>query len=149
MVSNILYVPFQPNENEREEFEMGLKEKFAGAENASSTMVIYGSGDAEVKLINVSGDQGERKYDELINIVAESIARNNRLISPMLAGISLPGNLFGISDLPQLEIMLNKQLIYPLRNQLLTEFNKLNKYFRDPIQQFDITDTNVFNEKTN
>lgn len=149
MVSNILYVPFQPNENEREKFENSIKKQFTGSENAASVMVIYGNGDSEIKLLNVTGDHGEKKYDELINLTCESIARNLRIPSPILAGISLPGNLFGISDLPTLEQMLNKQVIYPKRNLLLNEFNKINKHLREPIQNFNITDVNIFNEKTN
>ena len=112
-------------------------------------LIVYGSGDGEIKLLNVNGDHGEKKYDELINLTCESIARNLRISSPILAGISLPGNLFGVSDLPTLEQMLNKQVIYPKRNLLLNEFNKINKYLREPIQNFTISDINIFDEKTN
>lgn len=150
MVSNILVVPFQPNDTEKERFEEGLKEKFVGTKNAASTLVVYSPSDgAEVKLLNVAGDQGEKKYDELLNLCAESIARGNRLSSPMLAGISLPGNLFGISDLPQLEVMLNKNTVYPKRNLILNEFNKINSSLRDPLLNFTINDINTFDQKTN
>lgn len=149
MVSNILYVPFQPTETNKKAFEEGLKEKFVGTDNAASTLVIYGNTDGEVKLINVTGDNGEKKYDELINLACESLSRTHRLPSPMLAGISLPGNLFGISDLPQLEIMFNKQVIYPKRNALKSEFDKINKYLVQPITNYTIEDINIFNEKTN
>ena len=151
MVSGILVVPFQPSEDDRMEFEKGIKEKFVGVENSSSTMVVYapsGDGTNEVKYLNITGDQGERKYDELLSMTAESIARAHGIPSPMLAGISLPGNLFGISDLPTLETMFNKQNIYPKRQLILQEFNKINEYLRTPITNFDIGDINVFDEKT-
>lgn len=150
MVSNLLVVPFLPNESDRESFEKGLKEKFVGAENAASTMVIYSPGGEtqDVKLINVAGDQGERKYDELLLMTAESITRGHRIPSPMLAGLTLPGNLFGISDLPTIENMYNKTVIYPKRQIILNDFNKINKYLKNPLNNFDIGDINTFDEKT-
>lgn len=148
MVSGILVVPFLPNQEDREDFEKGLKDKFVGTKNAASTMVVYSpSGtDGEVKYININGDQGERKYDELLNLTCESIARGHRLSSPMLAGISLPGNLLGMSDLPTLEKMLNKNTIYPKRQLLVQEFNKINTYLKEPITNFEIKDINIFDE---
>lgn len=150
MVSNILIVPEIPDENDKVAFEEGLKDDFTGTDNPASTLIIYTSqeGENKVQLLNVAGDQGERKYDELINIAVESISRSHGYPSPMLAGLSLPGNLFGISDLPYLETMLNKQLIYPMRQDILKTFNKINKYLKYPLVNFYIKDINVFDEKT-
>lgn len=148
-VNNILVVPYQPNEDARAKFENGLKEKFTGTENGGSTMVIYAPSDAaKVELLPLSGENGEKKYDELVNLVVESLSRGNGLPSPMLAGLSVAGNLFGIADLPQLEVMFNKQRIYPLRNMILNDFQKFNVLLREPIENFTIQDINIFNEKT-
>ncbi len=148
MLSGILVVPFLPEQNDRDEFEKGLKEKFVGANNAASTMVVYvpSGSESEVKYIPVTDDQSQRKYDELLNLVTESLARAHRLSSPMLAGISLPGNLLGMSDLPTLEKMLNKNTIYPKRQLLIQEFNKINKWLVEPITNFEIKDINIFDE---
>ena len=150
MVSNILVVPYLPNSEDRESFEKGIKEKFVGADNAASTMVVYSPGgdSQEVKVINLAGDQGERKYDELLIMTAESIARAHRIPSPILAGLTLPGNLFGISDLPTIEKMYNKSVIYPKRQQILNDFQKINNYLKTPLIDFNIGDLNSFDEKT-
>jgi len=150
MVSNILVVPFQPDEDDQETFEKGLKEKFVGTDKAASTMVIYTNqeGDNKVELINVAGDQGERKYDELVELTVASLARGIGIPSPMLAGLSMPGNLFGIADLPSLETMFNKQTIYPMRNLLLDEFQKINEHLQTPLTNFEITNIDIFDEKT-
>lgn len=149
-VSNLLVVPYQPDEAVRKEFEEGLKEQFVGTENAGSTMVVYApDGGQKVELIRVAGEQGEHKYDELLNLTIESIARNHGYNSPMLAGISLPGNLYGVSDMAQIEHQFNKQVIYPKRKLILDDFNKINKHLRTPIVKFDIKDLNSFDEKTN
>lgn len=150
MVSNILQVPFLPNEQDRKSFEEGIKNKFVGPENAASTLVVYTSSpDQEIKLINVSGEQGEKRYDELNDMTINSLSRGHRLVSPMLAGISLPGNLYGISDLPSIERSYNKSVIYPKRQNILNDFNKFNKYLPEPLIDYTINDNNTFDEKTN
>lgn len=149
MVSNILQVPFLPNENDRKSFEENIKKSFTGAENAASTLIVYTpTPDSEVKLIKVNGEN-EGRYGELNDLTINSISRIHRLVSPILAGISLPGNLYGISDIPDIEKLYNTSVIYPKRNILLNDFNKFNQYLPTPLVDFDITDKNTFNEKTN
>lgn len=149
MVSQIIVVPDLPSEEEREKFERNLKNNFTDVENAGSTLVVYSnSPEQEVKVHNISGEQGERKYDELLIMTIESISRTWRLPSPILAGISLPGNLFGITDLPGIERLYNKSVIYPKRQQLLNHFNELNDWFKTPLTDFTIEDDNIFDEKT-
>lgn len=152
MVSQILVVPYTPDEDQREKFEEGLKERFTTPENGGSVLIVYSQGDgSEVKLIPVSGSDSEKKYDELLNLVIESIARGNGLSSPLLAGLSLPGNLFGVTDLPTLEKQYNTNIIWKRRKQLMDEFsNKINPYLKQPISQYKIDDINMFmDEKTN
>jgi len=149
-VSNILVVPYMVNESDKQRFENSLKERFVGVDNAASTLVLYSPNDGtEVKLINTSGDQGEKKYDELYNLCVESISRAHRIPSPFLCGLSLPGNLFGISDLPFIEKMYNKQVIYPKRQKIINTFEELNKYLITPITSYTIEDLNIFDNEKN
>lgn len=149
-VSNILVVPYMVNESDKERFENSLKQRFVGAENAGSTLIVYSPNDGtEVKLINMSGEQGEKKYDELLNLCVEAISRSHRIPSPMLCGLSLPGNLFGVSDLPFIEKMYNKQVIYPKRREILEEFEKLNQYLIEPLTSYTISDINIFDNEKN
>lgn len=148
-VNSIIVVPANPSEDERELFEQGLKERFTGVENAGSTLVIYADPNStnKVEVLPVVQDQSDKKYNELVDLAVESIARSHRFSSPMLAGISLPGNLFGISDLPSLERQFNIQTIYPKRQAILNDFELINSYFKDPIKDYYVDDMNLFEEK--
>jgi hypothetical protein len=150
MVNTIIVVPVMPVEEEREAFEEGLKNKFTGTGQGGSTMIIYSPSDAsEVKVLSLGGLDAERKYNELSDLTIESLSRAFRLPSPMLAGLAISGSLFGITDMPQLENMLNKATIYPKRATIKADFDLINKYLAQPITQYTIGDNNVFNQATN
>jgi len=98
-----------PTEEEKREIEKGFKSKFTGSENAGNIVLNFGKDPAKrPQLDDLSSTELDKHFDILAKSVQQEIFAGHQIVSPMLFGIRVEGQLGGRSEMREAyEIMKN------------------------------------------
>lgn len=98
-----------PTEEEKREIEKGFKSKFTGSENAGNIVLNFGKDpNKRPQLDDLSSTELDKHFDILAKSVQQEIFSGHQVVSPMLFGIRVEGQLGGRSEIRDAyEIMKN------------------------------------------
>lgn len=136
--SAVIVMPFNADEKTQKAFYEDLRRNLTGPENGNNVFVIWGENASGVapQISPFNASNNADVYNNVQNIVFQSIVSAHRLSSPTLAGISGTGNLSGnASEIIDSFILFNYTVIENLRRVILDDLNvvqKINK--RQPLQ---------------
>jgi len=89
-----------PTEEEKREIEKGFKSKFTGSENAGNIVLNFGKDPAKrPQLDDLSSTELDKHFDILSKSVQTEIFCGHQVVSPMLFGIRIEGQLGGRSEI--------------------------------------------------
>lgn len=89
-----------PTEEEKREIEKGFKSKFTGSENAGNIVLNFGKDPAKrPQLDDLSSTELDKHFDILSKSVQQEIFCAHQVVSPMLFGIRVEGQLGGRSEI--------------------------------------------------
>lgn len=143
----IMKVPNEMDPDKQIAFEKAIKENFTSSENAGSIAIIYGDGENSVELLEFGKGSDDNKYQWLTQNVIDQLIITHRIPNPIIAGVRVPGTLGGSQEMEIAEVIYNKNVIYPSRNIILKQFDILNQYLLTPMNDVNIEDINIFDQK--
>jgi DNA-binding Lrp family transcriptional regulator len=89
-----------PTEEEKREIEKGFKSKFTGSENAGNIVLNFGKDpNKRPQLDDLSSTELDKHFDILSKSVQQEIFCAHQVVSPMLFGIRIEGQLGGRSEI--------------------------------------------------
>lgn len=89
-----------PTEEEKREIEKGFKNKFTGSENAGNIVLNFGKDPAKrPQLDDLSSTELDKHFDILSKSIQQEIFAGHQIVSPMLFGIRVEGQLGGRSEM--------------------------------------------------
>ena len=89
-----------PTEEEKREIEKGFKSKFTGSENAGNIVLNFGKvPNKRPQLDDLSSTELDKHFDILSKSVQQEIFCGHQVVSPMLFGIRIEGQLGGRSEI--------------------------------------------------
>lgn len=132
------------SENDRDEILAQIKSQFVSAKNTGKHMVFFSDGKdlaTDVKAIENSG------LDKQLLLLAElcdkKILTGHQLTSPLLAGVSMSGQLGGNTELQVAYQIFDKVSMEADRNFLIQSLQKILDYNKTPVK-LDILPFKVF-----
>ena len=115
----------QPNDEQKDEIERAINDKFSGYQNAGRILISYNDSDENKTTIErLSGDDFDDKYQALSKRSRDQIFTSFRA-TPNLFG--LPTETTGFSKQEYMESfkLYNKTVVSPIQDQILDVFNKI------------------------
>jgi DNA-binding Lrp family transcriptional regulator len=89
-----------PTEEEKREIEKGFKNKFTGSENAGNIVLNFGKDPAKrPQLDDLSSTELDKHFDILSKSIQQELFAGHQIVSPMLFGIRVEGQLGGRSEI--------------------------------------------------
>lgn len=136
-LENGLHTPFilsfnngVPSQEEREEIEAKVNEKFAGSGNASRVMISWNeSSENGTTIASVPDDNFDTKYQALKESVTESILTSFRA-SAQLFGVSSQSTGFSSIEYQDAFKLFNKTVIEPIQRQVERAFAEIGLNFK-------------------
>lgn len=129
--NTILSLPYEEPEDEEEKiiFEKSITDGFTGTDNAGSIAFLYGVKEIHPQILKFGENAQDNQYQWLVENIINKIISGHRLPNPLLCGVATPGSLGGNgSELQIAEIIYNKSVIIPQRNEILKQINYLNTF---------------------
>ena len=104
----------------------GIKKQYSGTGNAGRAMVFFSDGkDLAPDISDIPVSNLDKQYTAVGAVTVQSILTANQITSPLLFGISTPGQLGGNSELATAYQILNNSVIAPDRKRLENLWNML------------------------
>lgn len=124
-----IMIPEKPGSPEEEYLTVeGLKKQYGGTGNTNSAMVMFYDGaENEPKVVPTPTSNIDKLYVSQDALASQKILTANQVTSPLLVGISTPGQLGGNTELATAYQILNKSVISPDRKQVEKTLNKILK----------------------
>jgi DNA-binding Lrp family transcriptional regulator len=89
-----------PSEEEKREIEKGFKSKFTGSENAGNIVLNFGKDPAKrPQLDDLSSTELDKHFDILATSIQQELFAGHQIVSPMLFGVRVEGQLGGRSEI--------------------------------------------------
>jgi len=89
-----------PSEEEKREIEKGFKSKFTGSENAGNIVLNFGKDPAKrPQLDDLSSTELDKHFDILAKSIQQELFSGHQVVSPMLFGVRVEGQLGGRSEI--------------------------------------------------
>jgi len=89
-----------PTEEEKREIEKGFKSKFTGSENAGNIVLNFGKDPAKrPQLDDLSSTELDKHFDILAKSIQQELFAGHQVVSPMLFGVRVEGQLGGRSEI--------------------------------------------------
>lgn len=137
----------EPTEDKKREIERRFKNKFAGAENAGSFILVFSKDPSKAVNINdISSTELDKQFIEMNKTVQQEIFSGHLVTSPMLFGIKTEGQLGGNTELQiayslfQNTYAKPKAEIISTETEFLLSFSIFNgKYELQPTDAINIT----------
>lgn len=148
VTNTIIKIPNGMDPEKQIAFEQGIKENFTSSENAGSIAIVYGDGENAVEMLEFGKGSDDQKYQWLTQQTTDQLVISHRIPNPIIAGVRIPGTLGGTQEMKDAEIIYNKNVIYPSRNTIMKQLDKLNKYFSNPLNDVEIKDVSLFDNDT-
>lgn len=114
-----------PDDEQKDEIERGVNEKFAGAENAGRVMIIYNDSKENAATIEkLADDSSDKKYEELAKRCKEVLFTCAGM-NPVLVGIQPENNGFSKIEFMEAFNLYNKTRVQPLQQEIIRSFERL------------------------
>lgn len=115
----------KPSDEQREEIEEGINEKFAGAENAGTILISFNQ-DAEHKteIEKLDADDFADRYDALQKRVREQLFIAFRA-TPVLFGLVTENNGFSTNEYRDSYKLFEKTVVRPIQKDIIKVFDKI------------------------
>jgi DNA-binding Lrp family transcriptional regulator len=89
-----------PTEEEKREIEKGFKSKFTGSENAGNIVLNFGKDPGKrPQLDDLSSTELDKHFDILAKSIQQELFAGHQVVSPMLFGVRVEGQLGGRSEI--------------------------------------------------
>ena len=115
-----------PSQDEREQIERQITQKFTGANNAGKFVLTF-SDDANSRpeIVPIQVSNADKQYTVLNELCIQNIMIGHRVTSPMLLGVKTEGQLGGRNELTQAYELYMNTVIKPYQNTILRTFKRL------------------------
>ena len=115
-----------PTQNEREQIERQITQKFTGANNAGKFILSF-SDDANTRpeIVPIQVSNADKQYTVLNELCIQNIMIGHRVTSPMLLGVKTEGQLGGRNELTQAYELYMNTVVKPYQNTILRTFKRL------------------------
>lgn len=123
--SVVIKMPSNPTKDKKDEFQRQMENAFAGANGASSIVILWGeTGDARPDIVPFNASANADIYNNVEAIVFQKIISAHRLSSPTLAGVSGSGNLSGnAAEIIDAYVLYNYTVVAKMRAKILDKLN--------------------------
>lgn len=104
----------------------GIKKQYAGTGNAGRAMIFFSDGKdnaPDIEAIPVSNL--DKQYSAVNDLTIQNILTANQVTSPLLFGISTPGQLGGNTELATAYVIYNNSVVAPDRKKIESIWNKI------------------------
>jgi hypothetical protein len=126
VANTILNVPTFMDEDRQKDFEKALKKQFTGSDNAGTMMVLYSESKDNAATVTKFNSEDDTKYEYISNKINENISIGHNLPVSLL-GVLVPGKLGSATDLPIYEEIYNTYVVKPLKNDIVSSYEKLKQ----------------------
>jgi hypothetical protein len=115
-----------PSQDEREQIERQITQKFTGANNAGKFVLTF-SDDANSRpeIVPIQVSNADKQYTVLNELCIQNIMIGHRVTSPMLLGVKTEGQLGGRNELTQAYELYMNTVVKPYQNTILRTFKRL------------------------
>lgn len=115
-----------PTQDEREQIERQITQKFTGANNAGKFVLTF-SDDANSRpeIVPIQVSNADKQYTVLNELCIQNIMIGHRVTSPMLLGVKTEGQLGGRNELTQAYELYMNTVVKPYQNTILRTFKRL------------------------
>jgi len=115
-----------PTEESKRHFEQDFISKRTGTDNAGRILFVYSdSRERNVDVIDLSGDNLDKRYAQLNATVQQEIFTAHKVTSPMLFGIKTEGQLGGRDELDIASELFKDNYIRPRKLQIMRVFRMM------------------------
>lgn len=115
----------QPNDEQREEIELDIYEKFTGTENSGRPIIAWNNDkDHAVNIEKIDNDAWADKYTNLQKTSRSQIYNAFRC-NPILFGIDQENTGFNSQEFAEAFKLFNKTVIVPIQNKIINVFDKI------------------------
>lgn len=138
-----------PSDDEKDEIERQLKEKFAGSDNAGSLLLMFTRDKDNAPVITrLSPDELDKKFETLNDHIEQELVVAHHL-SPMLAGFKTEGQLGGRSEIDTAHELFKNTYVKARQKQIEKYINTLYSFigFDNRIKLNDCRPVNPFDFK--
>lgn len=134
-----------PTQEERQQIERQITQKFTGANNAGKFVLTF-SDDANSRpeIVPIQVSNADKQYTVLNELCIQNIMIGHRVTSPMLLGVKTEGQLGGRNELTQAYELYMNTVIKPYQNIILRTFKRLLAVNR-VVVPFGVKDTQPLN----
>lgn len=123
----------QPNDEQKDEIEQAINDKFSGYQNASRILISYNdSKDNETTISQFNADSFDEKYKSLAERTREQLFTAFRC-SPMLLGIDQSGN-FNENEYNSAYKLFNRTVVLPIQKKIITALKPILNVFVKPFE---------------
>lgn len=118
----------RPTEEEKEEIEARLKEKFTGTDRANSLLISFsGNRDSAPTIEHLTPQNVDAQLTELNDQVIQELIIGHHIPNPMLVGIKTPGELGNKDQINDSYELYKSTYIIPNQKEIEKDFNYLLK----------------------
>ena len=122
----ITFVNGQPAEEEMATIEKQMKKKFVGTDRANSLVLDFVDDPTRVPQIQqLTGNDFDKRYEALNKTIQEEIFVSHKIVSPMLFGVRVEGQLGGRNEMATAFQLFQNTYITPKQNQIEDILNEL------------------------
>lgn len=122
----ISFITDEPSEEEKQAIREMFEEKHSGTDNAGRTIINYCSDKDSAPIIStLSSDGMDEMFIQLSNDIRSRILTGHGVTSPLLVGITTPGQLGGSNELSVARDLFYKYRILPKREVIIDTINKI------------------------
>ena len=116
----------RPTDEERENIEDKLKEKFVGTDQANSLLINFSaSKESAPTIARLSPQNVDSQLDSLNEQVTQELIIGHRISNPLLVGVKTPGELGGTNQISESFLLYRSTYIEPNQKEIEKEFNYL------------------------
>mgnify|MGYP003647280904 FL=1 len=116
----------RPTDEERENIEDKLKEKFVGTDQANSLLINFSaSKESAPTIARLAPQNVDTQLDSLNDQVTQELIIGHRISNPLLVGVKTPGELGGTNQISESFLLYRSTYIEPNQKEIEKEFNYL------------------------
>ena len=116
----------RPTDEERENIEDKLKEKFVGTYQANSLLINFSaSKESAPTIARLAPQNVDTQLDSLNEQVTQELIIGHRISNPLLVGVKTPGELGGTNQISESFLLYRSTYIEPNQKEIEKEFNYL------------------------
>jgi len=116
----------RPTDEERENIEDKLKEKFVGTDQANSLLINFSaSKESAPTIARLAPQNVDTQLDSLNEQVTQELIIGHRISNPLLVGVKTPGELGGTNQISESFLLYRSTYIEPNQKEIEKEFNYL------------------------